>query len=61
MASSGERPPRPPRDIVPLLVLVAILVIALGGWLLFPAVQRELSTQDCIASGHNNCGRLGGQ
>jgi hypothetical protein len=40
---------------MPLAVLAAIILVAVAGWLLFPAVQRTLSHQDCIASGHVNC------
>ena len=34
--------------LIGLLVIVALLV---GGYFLFPAVQRAMSYQDCIASG----------
>jgi hypothetical protein len=51
------REPRRPRDLLPLAVLAAILLLALAGWLLFPLLQHALSYQDCIASGHNNCGQ----
>ena len=47
---------RGPRDLVPVVVLAVLTVIALAGWLIFPAVQRAVSHQDCIASGHVNCG-----
>jgi multidrug resistance efflux pump len=44
-------------DIVPMAVLVAILVVGLAAWWAFPRVQRALSNQDCVASGHVNCGQ----
>ena len=50
-----EPGPRRPRDLMPLVVLAAIVLVALAGWLIFPAVQRALSNQDCIAAGHVNC------
>ena len=51
------RDPRQRRDLVPLLVLAAILLVVLAGWWLFPLAQRAISDQDCIASGHDNCER----
>lgn len=51
-----EPSPRRPRDLMPVVVLAAIILIALAGWLIFPAVQRSLFNQDCVASGHVNCG-----
>ena len=50
-------PSRRPRDILPLIVLAAILLAGLAAWWLFPLVHGAISYQDCIASGHvNNCG-----
>ena len=46
---------RGPRDLMPVVVLAAIILVALAGWLIFPAVQRAVSNQDCVASGHVNC------
>ena len=48
--------PRRPRDLLPLIVLAVILIVVLAGWLVFPTIQRTISNQDCIASGHVNCG-----
>jgi len=47
---------RRPRDVLPILVLAAIVLVALAVWWLFPRVLRAVSYQDCIASGHVNCG-----
>ena len=52
-----ERDRRRSRDLLPVFVLAAILLVALAGWWLFPLVQHAVSYQDCIASGQNNCGR----
>jgi len=55
MPDGRERRQR--RDLLAPLVLAALLLLALAGWLLFPTLQHAVSYQDCIASGHNNCGR----
>jgi hypothetical protein len=44
-------------DPVPVLVLAVILLAGLAAWWAFPRVQRALSSQDCVASGHVNCGQ----
>jgi hypothetical protein len=42
-------------DFLPLIVLFAIVAtICLGFWL-FPAVQKIIQRQDCIAVGRNDC------
>lgn len=42
----------------PAVTLVLLLVVLVGGWLLFPVVQNYMAEQDCIASGRTNCVRL---
>lgn len=43
-------------DILPLIILVAIVsVMALGVWL-FPRAANFLDRQNCIASGRTDCG-----
>ena len=54
---ADEQHRRRPRDVLPVLVLAAILLLALIGWWIFPLVQHAISQQDCIASGHDNCDR----
>jgi hypothetical protein len=51
---ADEREPRR-WDVVPVLVLAAIVGLMVLGWLAYPALQRALSTQDCIATGRTNC------
>jgi hypothetical protein len=42
--------------LLPMLVL-ALLCLALGGGvLLFPRIAAYMARQDCVASGHTNCG-----
>jgi len=38
-------------DLLPLVVLVAVLAVLVGGYFLFPIVQRMLGHADCIGSG----------
>jgi hypothetical protein len=42
-------------DPVGLLVLALVLGLALAGWFFFPAAQRWVANQDCVASGRTNC------
>jgi hypothetical protein len=42
-------------DIVPLLALLLVLLLLVGGWLLFPRLHAEMMWQDCVASGRTNC------
>ena len=49
-----ERPPRR-IDVVGLLVLALVVLLLVGGWLLFPRLHREMMWQDCVASGRTNC------
>ncbi len=39
----------------PALVLLAVIVLAVLGWLWFPRLSAYMHRQDCIASGHVNC------
>lgn len=57
MADERDRRRRSYPDLVPALVLAAVLLAGLAGWWLFPLALHALSYQDCIASGHVNCGR----
>ena len=43
-------------DPVPVIVIAVVLLVALAGWWLFPTIERAISNQDCVASGHVNCG-----
>jgi antibiotic biosynthesis monooxygenase (ABM) superfamily enzyme len=52
-----ERERRRSWDLLPVLVLAAILLLGLLGWWVFPLVQHAVSNQDCVASGHDNCDR----
>lgn len=42
--------------LLPALVLGALVLVILAGVWLFPRVAAYMSRQDCIASGHVNCG-----
>lgn len=42
-------------DLVPVLTLIALVLLGLAGWWLFPWLHHVIFMQDCIASGHNNC------
>ncbi|HEY0219981.1 MAG TPA: hypothetical protein VGC26_09505 [Afipia sp.] len=45
-----------PRDILPLIILIAIVsVMMLGVWL-FPRAANFLDRQNCVASGRTDCG-----
>jgi FtsZ-interacting cell division protein ZipA len=46
--------PRRP-DVLPILILVAIVGLILVGLWLFPRLQAALSFQDCVATGRANC------
>ena len=55
-----SHPPRPPLpdktprrrpDLVAFVGLALVLAVMLGGYFLFPRLQRAMSYQDCIASG----------
>ena len=52
--------PDPPErrrfDLLPLLALVAIVLLLVAGWLLFPWLQRTIGHEDCVAAGYTNCG-----
>lgn len=46
----------PPSRLLPLVVLLGVVALGLLGWWLFPLLQGWVASQDCIASGHTNCG-----
>ena len=46
---------RPRVDVVAWLALAVIVVLLVGGWLLFPRLHAEMMWQDCVASGRTNC------
>ena len=39
----------------PLLVLVIMIVLAIGGWFLVDHIRSASSLQDCVQAGHRNC------
>ena len=47
--------PRRRWDIVGIVTLLALLLLLVGGWLLFPRLHSEMMWQDCVASGRTNC------
>ena len=51
---AGERPRRRV-DVVALVALAVVLLLLVGGWLLFPYLHAEMMWQDCVASGRTNC------
>jgi len=46
-----DQPPRRP-DLLALIGLAVAVAVMVGGYFLFPILQRAMSYQDCIASGH---------
>lgn len=42
-------------DLLPVLVLAAVVAAMLLGVWLYPKLQHYLSQQDCIATGRTNC------
>ncbi len=46
-----DQPPRRP-DLLALIGLAVALAVMAGGYFVFPSLQRAMSYQDCIASGH---------
>jgi hypothetical protein len=38
--------------LIALAAFLVVVAILLGGYFLFPAIQRIIGYQDCIASGH---------
>lgn len=42
-------------DVLPVVVLVALVLLMLLGWWLYPKLQHYMSQQDCIATGRTNC------
>jgi hypothetical protein len=49
-------PNRRPFDLLPVIVLLAILGVVGAGFWLFPYVQAIIQHQDCIAVGRVDCG-----
>ncbi len=41
---------------LPALVLLALVALLLAGWWLFPRFSAYMMRQNCVASGHVNCG-----
>ena len=50
----GQRPT--PSQWLPGLVLLALAAALFSGWMLFPRFLAYMQRQDCVASGHVNCG-----
>jgi hypothetical protein len=44
------------RRLAPALVLGAVIMVLVGGWLLFPYFATYVHRQDCVAAGRMNCG-----
>ncbi|MBL6457073.1 hypothetical protein JMJ55_17185 [Belnapia sp. T6] len=44
-------PEKPRSDLIALLALIVILGVLVGGYLIFPSLQRAMGYTDCIASG----------
>lgn len=40
---------------LPLAALAIVLVLLVGGFLLFPRLQRVIGFQDCVATGRTDC------
>jgi hypothetical protein len=53
----SEQEPRAAR-LLPAITLVLLLLVLVGGWLLFPVLHAYIAEQDCIASGRTNCVQL---
>jgi hypothetical protein len=49
-------PDRRRPDLLPIIILVAILAVAGAALWLFPYVQSVIQRQDCIAVGRDDCG-----
>ncbi len=37
------------------ITILAVLLLGLAGWWLFPRLQAYVSFQDCVATGRANC------
>jgi hypothetical protein len=48
-------PSAAPSRLLPIAVLAALVLLMLGGWLLFPRFQAWMAFQDCVATGRTNC------
>jgi hypothetical protein len=47
--------PRRP-DLLPIIILIAIVAVVVGGLWLFPYLQSAVEHQDCVAVGRADCG-----
>ena len=52
MAEPNRRRP----DLLPIIVLLAIVAVVCAGLWLFPYVQSVMERQNCIAVGRDDCG-----
>lgn len=43
------------RTLANLLVLAALLLLVVGGYFLFNAMERSQQALDCVSSGRSNC------
>jgi hypothetical protein len=44
----------------PLIALLVIVVLCLGGYFLFSRIRASNSLQDCVMSGRTNCAPVSG-
>ncbi len=44
---------------LPVAAFVIVVVLLVGGFLLFPVLQRYIGFQDCVASGRTDCAPTG--
>ena len=54
-AGEPSQRPTPVRRYGSLLVLLAVLLLAGGGWLLVSQLMADSKLQDCVMSGRKNC------
>lgn len=52
----GETKPHHGGNLVPTLILAGLVLAILAGVWVFPRVSAYMARQDCIGSGHVNCG-----
>jgi hypothetical protein len=43
-------------DILPILILLAAVLLFVGGYYLFPTLLHAVQHTDCVASGRTDCG-----
>ncbi|MDB5374163.1 MAG: hypothetical protein JWP04_2805 [Belnapia sp.] len=46
-----DRGPQPRPDLLALVAMAIILLVLVGGYLIFPWLQQLVGYQDCVASG----------